>query len=87
MGEPSNGGMKFTWTQVVRMVATATLLVAAWADLRVQLAKIEGRILANENRIHALERRNETVGFNQFDAERLKAEIRAEVRQERNGRK
>ena len=79
----SNGRIKVSISQLVGWGVILATLLGQWADLRVQITRVEDKLERHSERIAALENRNANVGFTRGDAERLREEIMSEVKQVR----
>ena len=83
MSGETNGRIKLSWTQIAWAVGMIVAVLGTWADLRVNMARIEGKLERHSERLAALESRNAREGFTQSDADRLRDEILSEINRRR----
>lgn len=52
----ANGRLRLSWGQIAWAIGVLVAILGSWADLRVNIAKIETRLDAQEARVNALEK-------------------------------
>ena len=63
-----NGRIKLSWAQIAWGVAMIVTILGTWADLRVSMARMEGKLERHAERITALEHRAERGVFSPDEA-------------------
>ena len=78
-----NGRIKLSWAQIAWGVAMIVTILGTWADLRVSIARIEGKLERHAERLALLEQRNTVSGFTQQDADLMREELMQAINQRR----
>ena len=82
----ANGRIKLSWGQVAWGIAMIVAVLGTWADLRVQMARVEGKLERHAERIAALESRSTVSSFTQADANRMREELLQAINKPRRTR-
>ena len=83
MSADQNGRIRLSWAQIAWAVAMIIAILGTWADLRVQMARVEGKLERHAERLALLEARPVVSGFTQADADRMRDEIIQSVKKAR----